>query len=99
MSRRYAEALVTSPSTVAKSRISFDFCHRILPYFAKDNFSPENDKILLRTPTSVADTSGIFFYAIVGREGVIDTAMTNAETGYIQISISFGQGLEDVMVY
>lgn len=47
----------------------------------------------------MADTSGIFFYAIVGREGLIDTAIKNAETGYIQISISFGQGLEDVMVY
>ena len=51
----------------------------------------------LRTRTSVALTpTEFFFHAMAGREGLIDTAVKTAETGYIQRKLV--KALEEVMV-
>jgi DNA-directed RNA polymerase II subunit RPB1 len=42
------------------------------------------------------DPSEFFFHAMGGREGLIDTAVKTAETGYIQRRLV--KALEDVMV-
>ncbi|KAL0061633.1 DNA-directed RNA polymerase II core subunit rpo21 [Marasmius tenuissimus] len=42
------------------------------------------------------DTAGVLFHAMAGREGLIDTAVKTAETGYIQCRLV--KALEDVMV-
>ncbi|KAJ7724988.1 DNA-directed RNA polymerase II, subunit 1 [Mycena maculata] len=65
-------------------RIPFGFRHRTLPHFTKDDFSPE------------ARGFEFFFHAMAGREGLIDTAIKTAETGYIQRRLV--KALEDVMV-
>ena len=73
----------------------FGFRHRSLPHFMKDDFSPEargfveNSYLHGLTPQE-------FFYAMAGCEGLIDTAVKTAETGYIQWCLV--KALEDVMV-
>jgi DNA-directed RNA polymerase II subunit RPB1 len=81
---------------VEGKRIPFGFQHRTLPHFTKDDHTPASrgfvDNSYLRglTPTE------FFFHAMSGREGLIDTAVKTAETGYIQRRLV--KALEDVMV-
>ncbi|KAK3943726.1 hypothetical protein QBC46DRAFT_253490 [Diplogelasinospora grovesii] len=69
---------------VEGKRIPFGFKYRTLPHFTKDDYSPEargfveNSYLRGLTPTE------FFFHAMAGREGLIDTAVKTAETGYIQ---------------
>jgi DNA-directed RNA polymerase II subunit RPB1 len=88
-------ALVGQQSVEGK-RIPFGFKYRSLPHFTKDDYSPEargfveNSYLRGLTPTE------FFFHAMAGREGLIDTAVKTAETGYIQRRLV--KALEDVMV-
>jgi len=81
---------------VEGKRIPFGFKYRTLPHFTKDDYSPEargfveNSYLRGLTPTE------FFFHAMGGREGLIDTAVKTAETGYIQRRLV--KALEDVMV-
>ncbi|KAH9016312.1 hypothetical protein EDB85DRAFT_1898186 [Lactarius pseudohatsudake] len=76
----------------------FGFKHRTLPHFTKDDFSPEaqgfveNSYLRGLTP----HWQEFFFHAMAGWEGLIDTAVKTAETGYIQCCLV--KALEDVMV-
>ena len=76
-------ALVGQQAVEGK-RIGFGFKYRTLPHFAKDDYSApsrgfvENSYLRGLTPTE------FFFHAMAGREGLIDTAVKTAETGYIQ---------------
>ena len=69
---------------VEGKRIPFGFKYRTLPHFTKDDYSPEargfveNSYLRGLTPTE------FYFHAMAGREGLIDTAVKTAETGYIQ---------------
>ncbi|KAM0719906.1 hypothetical protein Q7P37_004041 [Cladosporium fusiforme] len=77
-------------------RLPFGFKYRTLPHFPKDDYSPasrgfvENSYLRGLTPTE------FFFHAMGGREGLIDTAVKTAETGYIQRRLV--KALEEVMV-
>ena len=81
---------------VEGKRIPFGFNHRTLPHFVKDDYSPqakgfvENSYLIGLTPTE------FFFHAMGGREGLIDTAVKTAETGYIQRRLI--KAMESVMV-
>ena len=81
---------------VEGKRIPFGFKYRTLPHFTKDDYSPqargfvENSYLRGLTPTE------FFFHAMAGREGLIDTAVKTAETGYIQRRLV--KALEDVQV-
>ncbi|KAI9660921.1 MAG: DNA-directed RNA polymerase II subunit RPB1 [Bathelium mastoideum] len=81
--------------SVEGKRIPFGFKYRSLPHFTKDDYSPEargfveNSYLRGLTPTE------FFFHAMAGREGLIDTAVKTAETGYIQRRLV--KALEDVM--
>jgi DNA-directed RNA polymerase II subunit RPB1 len=81
---------------VEGKRIPFGFQHRTLPHFIKDDYSPqakgfvENSYLIGLTP------SEFFFHAMGGREGLIDTAVKTAETGYIQRRLI--KAMESVMV-
>ena len=75
---------IVGQQAVEGKRIPFGFKYRSLPHFAKDDFSApsrgfvENSYLRGLTPTE------FFFHAMAGREGLIDTAVKTAETGYIQ---------------
>jgi DNA-directed RNA polymerase II subunit RPB1 len=87
---------IVGQQAVEGKRIPFGFNYRSLPHFAKDDYSPpsrgfvENSYLRGLTPTE------FFFHAMAGREGLIDTAVKTAETGYIQRRLV--KALEEVTV-
>jgi len=82
--------------SVEGRRIPFDFRHRSLPHFTKDDFSPEARGFVENSYLRGLTPQEFFFHAMAGREGLIDTAMKTAETGYIQRRLV--KALEDVVV-
>ncbi|KAI0271722.1 RNA polymerase II large subunit [Gloeopeniophorella convolvens] len=83
--------------SVEGRRIPFGFKHRSLPHFTKDDFSPEARGFVENSYLRGLTPQEFFFHAMAGREGLIDTAVKTAETGYIQRRLV--KALEDVMVH
>ena len=82
--------------SVEGRRIPFGFRHRTLPHFTKDDFSPEARGFVENSYLRGLTPQEFFFHAMAGREGLIDTAVKTAETGYIQRRLV--KALEDVTV-
>ena len=82
--------------SVEGKRIPFGFKHRTLPHFPKDDFSPEARGFVENSYLRGLTPQEFFFHAMAGREGLIDTAVKTAETGYIQRRLV--KALEDVAV-
>jgi DNA-directed RNA polymerase II subunit RPB1 len=55
-----------------------------LPHFIKDDYSPEAEGFVENSYLKDLNQMEFFFHAMGGREGLIDTTVTTAETGYIQ---------------
>ncbi|KAH8597475.1 putative DNA-directed RNA polymerase II subunit rpb1 [Bisporella sp. PMI_857] len=87
-------ALVGQQSVEGK-RIPFGFKYRSLPHFTKDDYSPESRGFVENSYLRGLTPTEFFFHAMAGREGLIDTAVKTAETGYIQRRLV--KALEDVM--
>jgi DNA-directed RNA polymerase II subunit RPB1 len=81
---------------VEGNRIPFGFKYRTLPHFTKDDYSPESRGFVENSYLRGLTPQEFFFHAMAGREGLIDTAVKTAETGYIQRRLV--KALEDVMV-
>jgi len=81
---------------VEGKRIPFGFSKRSLPHFSKDDFGPESKGFVENCYLNGLTPSEFFFHAMGGREGLIDTAVKTAETGYIQRRLI--KAMEDVMV-
>ncbi len=81
---------------VEGQRIPFGFKYRSLPHFTKDDYTPESRGFVENSYLRGLTPSEFFFHAMAGREGLIDTAVKTAETGYIQRRLV--KALEDVMV-
>jgi DNA-directed RNA polymerase II subunit RPB1 len=81
---------------VEGQRIPFGFKYRTLPHFTKDDYSPESRGFVENSYLRGLTPAEFFFHAMAGREGLIDTAVKTAETGYIQRRLV--KALEDVMV-
>ncbi|KAJ3111157.1 DNA-directed RNA polymerase II subunit rpb1, partial [Nowakowskiella sp. JEL0407] len=81
---------------VEGKRIPYGFKYRTLPHFAKDDYSPESRGFVENSYLRGLTPQEFFFHAMGGREGLIDTAVKTAETGYIQRRLV--KALEDVMV-
>ncbi|TPX36693.1 DNA-directed RNA polymerase [Synchytrium microbalum] len=77
-------------------RIPYGFQYRTLPHFVKDDHSPEARGFVENSYLRGLTPQEFFFHAMGGREGLIDTAVKTAETGYIQRRLV--KALEDVMV-
>lgn len=82
---------------VEGKRIPMGFRHRTLPHFTKDDFTPEARGFVENSYLRGLTPQEFFFHAMAGREGLIDTAVKTAETGYIQRRLV--KALEDVMVH
>ena len=82
--------------SVEGKRIPFGFRHRTLPHFTKDDFNPEVRGFVENPYLRGLTPQEFFFHAMAGREGLIDTAVKTAETGYIQRRLV--KALEDVQV-
>nr|ANJ43281.1 RNA polymerase II largest subunit [Sugiyamaella mastotermitis] len=81
---------------VEGKRIPFGFADRSLPHFTKDDYSPESKGFVENSYLRGLTPQEFFFHAMAGREGLIDTAVKTAETGYIQRRLV--KALEDIMV-
>lgn len=65
-------------------RISNGFLHRTLPHFEKFEISPESKGFVKNSFYSGLLPTEFFFHTMAGREGLIDTAVKTADTGYMQ---------------
>ncbi|XP_052784228.1 DNA-directed RNA polymerase II subunit RPB1-like [Mya arenaria] len=81
---------------VEGKRIPFGFRHRTLPHFIKDDYGPESRGFVENSYLAGLTPSEFYFHAMGGREGLIDTAVKTAETGYIQRRLI--KAMESVMI-
>ncbi|KAI5184396.1 DNA-directed RNA polymerase II subunit RPB1 [Nematocida homosporus] len=77
-------------------RILLGFRDRALPHFTKDDFGAEARGFVSSSYITGLTPVEFFFHAMGGREGLIDTAVKTAETGYIQRRLV--KALEDAQV-
>ena len=77
-------------------RIPFGFKNRSLPHFARDDVGAESRGFVENSYLKGLTPQEFYFHAMGGREGLIDTAVKTAETGYIQRRLV--KAMEDVMV-
>jgi len=77
-------------------RIPYGFEHRTLPHFTKYDDSPSARGFVESSYINGLSPQELFFHAMGGRVGLIDTAVKTSTTGYIQRRLI--KGLEDLMV-
>jgi len=77
-------------------RIPYGFEHRTLPHFSKYDDSPAARGFVESSYINGLSPQELFFHAMGGRIGLIDTAVKTSKTGYIQRRLV--KGLEDLMV-
>ena len=77
-------------------RIPYGFEHRTLPHFTKFDDSPSARGFVESSYINGLNPQELFFHAMGGRVGLIDTAVKTSTTGYIQRRLI--KGLEDLMV-
>jgi DNA-directed RNA polymerase II subunit RPB1 len=78
-------------------RISYGFTDRTLPHFTKYDDGPEARGFVENSFISGLSPQEVFFHAMGGREGLIDTAVKTSETGYIQRRLV--KAMEDSKIY
>jgi DNA-directed RNA polymerase II subunit RPB1 len=77
-------------------RIPYGFENRTLPHFNKFDDSPQARGFVENSYISGLTAPELFFHAMGGRIGLIDTAVKTSQTGYIQRRLI--KGLEDLKV-
>jgi DNA-directed RNA polymerase II subunit RPB1 len=77
-------------------RIPYGFENRTLPHFTKFDDSPVARGFVESSYINGLSPQELFFHAMGGRVGLIDTAVKTSTTGYIQRRLI--KGLEDLMV-
>jgi DNA-directed RNA polymerase II subunit RPB1 len=77
-------------------RIQYGFDSRTLPHFSKFDDSPNARGFIENSYISGLTAPELFFHAMGGRIGLIDTAVKTSQTGYIQRRLI--KGLEDLKV-
>ena len=77
-------------------RIPYGFENRTLPHFTKFDDSPGARGFVESSYINGLSPQELFFHAMGGRVGLIDTAVKTSTTGYIQRKLI--KGLEDLMV-
>ena len=80
---------------VEGKRINFGYGERTLPKFTQFDNGTESRGFVENSFFSGLSPSEYFFHAMAGREGLIDTAVKTAETGYIQRRLM--KAMESVM--
>lgn len=77
-------------------RIPYGFDHRTLPHFTKYDDSASARGFVESSFIDGLSPQELFFHAMGGRVGLIDTAVKTSTTGYIQRRLI--KGMEDLMV-
>ena len=81
---------------VEGKRIPFGFSGRTLPHFTKDDLGPESRGFVENSYLRGLTPQELFFHAMGGREGLIDTAVKTSSTGYIQRRLV--KAMEDLFI-
>ncbi|CAJ1448813.1 unnamed protein product [Effrenium voratum] len=79
---------------VGGQRIKDGFVNRTLPHFAKGSKEPKARGFVANSFYSGLEAPEFFFHTMGGREGLVDTAVKTAETGYMQRRLM--KALEDL---
>lgn len=82
--------------SVEGKRVPYGFDSRTLPHFCKYDDSPGARGFVENSYISGLTAPELFFHAMGGRMGLIDTAVKTSQTGYIQRRLV--KGLEDLKV-
>lgn len=82
--------------TIEGKRVPCGFEHRTLPHFSKFDESPSSRGFVESSFINGMTPQEVFFHAMGGRIGLIDTAVKTSTTGYIQRRLI--KSLEDAMV-
>jgi len=77
-------------------RIPYGFDSRTLPHYSKFDDSPKARGFIENSYISGLTAPELFFHAMGGRIGLIDTAVKTSQTGYIQRRLI--KGLEDIKI-
>ena len=83
-------------TNVDGKRVSYGFNDRTLPHYKKFDDSPAARGFIENSYISGLTAPELFFHAMGGRIGLIDTAVKTSTTGYIQRRLI--KGLEDLKV-
>ena len=83
-------------ASVDGKRVPYGFNHRTLPHYNKFDDSPNARGFVENSYISGLTAPELFFHAMGGRIGLIDTAVKTSQTGYIQRRLI--KGLEDLKV-
>jgi DNA-directed RNA polymerase II subunit RPB1 len=78
-------------------RIPYGFSDRTLPHYKKYDDGPEARGFIESSFIGGLTPQEFFFHAMSGREGLIDTAVKTADTGYIQRQLV--KAMEDLTVH
>ena len=81
---------------IDNKRIPYSFPNRTLPHFKQFDDSPSARGFVENSFISGLTPEELFFHAMGGRIGLIDTAVKTSQTGYIQRRLI--KGLEDIYV-
>ena len=82
--------------TVDGKRIPYGYSNRTLPHFKQFDDSPQARGFVENSFISGLTPEELFFHAMGGRVGLIDTAVKTSQTGYIQRRLI--KGMEDLQV-
>lgn len=82
---------------ISGSRIPDGFEDRSLPHFSKHSKIPAAKGFVKNSFYSGLAPTEFFFHAVSGREGLVDTAVKTAETGYMQRRLM--KALEDLSTH
>ncbi|KAI5152358.1 DNA-directed RNA polymerase III subunit RPC1 [Enteropsectra breve] len=81
---------------ISGKRIPEGMLNRTLPHFDKNSLTPESRGFVVNSFFTGMSGYEFFFHAVSGREGLVDTAVKTAETGYMQRRLM--KALEDLSI-
>lgn len=81
---------------ISGSRVPDGFHDRSIPHFAKYSKTPQSKGFVRNSFFTGLNPAEFLFHAISGREGLVDTAVKTAETGYMSRRLM--KSLEDLSV-
>lgn len=90
-------AVCVGQQSIRGQRVSEGFTNRVLPHFEYGDKSPLAKGFVENSFFSGLNPFEFFFHAMAGREGLLDTAVKTAETGYMQRRLI--KGLEDLVIH
>lgn len=82
--------------SISGKRSPNGFTERTLPHFPRGDKSPEGKGFVASSYYSGLSPTEFFFHTMAGREGLVDTAVKTAETGYMSRRLM--KALEDLYV-